>query len=209
MERSKYFLGSGIIILFHIVGFIGFQWEITRNLFEQLVPLNLLLSLTLLALFHVPKSRRWVVFAMLTILTGYIIEVLGVQTGIIFGTYSYDTALGPKFLGVPPIIGINWLMLVYSVGIITQKLSSHSIIKILVGTGMMILIDILIEPVAIEYHFWHWEHESVPLQNYLSWGIVAAGLLTYFHYIPEKAHNPLAWVVYLTQLLFFGAFALI
>ena len=37
----------------------------------------------------------------------------------------------------------------------------------------MVLLDIMIEPVAIELDFWQWEGGNIPLQNYLMWFIVA------------------------------------
>jgi len=208
MERSKrsLILGAVIIIIFHLVGFTGFQFSETRPLFERLVPMNLLLSLGILVWFHKPKNRNWLAFAVTTTAMGYFIEVLGVQSGIIFGEYAYDSALGPKVWGVPPMIGINWLMLTYAAGIITKSFPLNKIMQILLGACMMVCVDILIEPVAIEYNFWHWEKPEVPVQNYISWGIMAVVLLALFHRVPQKTHNPVAVIFFITQIMFFGAF---
>ncbi len=208
MERSKrsLILGAMIIIIFHLVGFAGFQFSETRPLFEKLVPMNLLLSLGILIWFHEPKNRNWLAFAVATAAMGYFLEVLGVQSGRIFGEYAYDSALGPKLLGVPPMIGINWLMLTYAAGMITQRFPLGKFVQLVLGACMMVFVDLLIEPVAIEYNFWHWEQPEIPLQNYISWGIIAVTLLALFHCVPQKTHNPLAVIFFVTQILFFGAF---
>ena len=39
-------------------------------------------------------------------------EAIGVNTGLLFGTYEYGANLGFKIFGVPLIIGVNWTVLI-------------------------------------------------------------------------------------------------
>jgi len=45
---------------------------------------------------------------------GFLIEVIGVKTGYIFGRYYYGQSLGYHLLSVPLLIGLNWGVLLYS-----------------------------------------------------------------------------------------------
>jgi putative membrane protein len=97
----------------YIAGIIGLNANATAELFKFLTPFNLVASLGILLYFHNDWNRNFIVFAVITFLTGYFIEVVGVKTGLIFGHYKYDRTLGFEILEVPPVIGVNWLLLVY------------------------------------------------------------------------------------------------
>jgi putative membrane protein len=40
--------------------------------------------------------------------------------------------------------------------------------------GGSVLFDLLLEPAAIALGYWQWQNNQIPLQNYLSWGALAA-----------------------------------
>ena len=211
MERKKHFLkiANGILILFHLVGIIGFHWEESRPLFQRLVPLNLLLSLGLLIPFHKEWNVPFGLFCGLIFLAGWGVEVLGVQGGWLFGPYSYGQALGFKLAEVPIIMGINWLLLIYLTGVISQSFSSNPLVNSALGAGLLVLMDFFIEPVAIQEDFWQWHMEHVPLRNYLAWYAIGFLMLRYFHGIGQTQNNPLALPLYLIMLAFFGAFGIL
>ncbi len=206
MERSKTAvrLGIAVLIIFHIIGLIGFSLESTRSLFQQLVPFNLLLAIGLLGYFHRIWTRSFGIFCLLIALAGFGVEVAGIQSGIIFGAYAYDTALGPKIWGTPPMIGINWLMLVYAAGISLQGLRLPKWALAAAGASLLVLLDFIMEPVAIAFDFWHWMEADIPLQNYIAWWAIAWLMLMYFLYLPIKKQNPLAGVLLVIQFVFFG-----
>lgn len=206
MERSKRAtqIGMAILVIFHIVGFTGFALESTRPLFQQLVPFNLLLSIGLLGYFHQEWTRKFAIFCILIFAAGFGIEVLGINTGVIFGPYLYDTALGPKIWGTPPMIGVNWLMLVYITGVILQDISLPKWVIAAIGATLLVLLDFIIEPVAIAFDFWHWLEADIPAQNFLAWWAVAYLMLLSFFYLSVKKKNPLAGILLLIQFVFFG-----
>src|ERR1700712_798596 len=105
-----------LLTAMYVAGFIGLQIPTVAPFFRFLTPLNLLGSLTILLRFHQDWNRSFLLFIVLAFVIGFFIEVIGIQTGIIFGKYHYETLLGFKLFGVPPVIGFNWLMLVYCVG---------------------------------------------------------------------------------------------
>ena len=67
----------------------------------------------------------------------------------------------------------------------------------------MVLIDLVIEPVAMKYGFWSWQGGQIPLQNYLAWFVVSFVLLQLFYRLKFRKVNLIAPALYFFQLLFF------
>ncbi|RYD87099.1 MAG: hypothetical protein EOP54_29315, partial [Sphingobacteriales bacterium] len=77
-----------VIIIFHIVGMIGFSTS-AKDLFTQIVPFHLLLMTLVIVLSHEPLNTKFLVFAVSIYIAGYLVEWIGVHTGYLFGTYWY------------------------------------------------------------------------------------------------------------------------
>lgn len=205
MERksSYYKIALALLMAMHVAGLIGLQHPVSRPIFEQLIAFNLVVTAAILFIFHTDFSYPFIAFALLTFLGGYFVEVAGVHTGAIFGHYRYGAALGFKLWEVPLLIGLNWLVLVYCTGIITHQLGVPLIAKIIAGSLLMVLLDYLIEPIAIKHDWWSWQTQEVPLQNYAGWFISALVLLTFFHILRFNKNNRMAPIIYAVQVFFF------
>jgi uncharacterized membrane protein len=59
-------------------------------------------------------SRNIVAFIVITVAISFASEAIGVATGLVFGAYHYTDLLGPKLLGVPPMIQIGYLATGYA-----------------------------------------------------------------------------------------------
>lgn len=193
-----------LLIAMYIAGFIGLQVDSVRPLFLYLVPYNLIASALILLRFHTDWNRAFILFCLFTFLVGYWIEVLGVKTGLIFGYYHYGEVLGVKMLDVPLLIGVNWLMLIYSIGAITNQLRQPIWVKLLVGALMMVTLDFFIEPVAITLDFWQWETALIPIQNYIAWFVVSVMLLGVYYSLQFGKENRMAGLFFMVQLGFFA-----
>ena len=107
-QYKSYFLY--FLILVYVSGSIGFV--VNPSFFSPFTPYTLLLT-CFVFLIHNPAVDKKFIMAFSSIaLLGFVMEVIGVKTGLIFGNYSYGNALGYKILGVPLIIPINWAMLI-------------------------------------------------------------------------------------------------
>jgi putative membrane protein len=208
MARSKTFQfkelhAALVLIIFHFVGIIGLSgpW---RSFFITLTSFNLLLSLFILLWFTPKFTGRFIVFSILSFVIGYGAEWIGVHTGYLFGDYSYGKALGLKLDEIPLMIGINWLMLTIGCGELAHKISKNIWVKMVIGAIFMTALDYLIEPVAIDLGFWHWNSIDIPLSNYLGWFFVSIPLQYLFQW-SRNGNNPAAKWLILSQLLFFIA----
>ncbi|WP_299758719.1 carotenoid biosynthesis protein [uncultured Pontibacter sp.] len=203
-------LAVAVLVIFHTVGFWGLLFSGRPEYFQKLTPMNLLLTNTLLFAFH----RRWnvgfILFAAVVFAVGFFSEVLGVHTGLLFGDYNYGQALGTKIWDVPLLIGLNWLMLVYTTGHLSNYTPLPWFAKAILGATLMVLLDYFIEPVAMAFDFWSWHGGHIPLSNFIGWFLVALALQVYFQQAAIYKNNKLAPYVYVVQLLFFiGIFILL
>ena len=183
--------GGPIIVIFHAVG-VGL---LTSSWSEQavvLTPLNLGL-LAILYLLARNKVEHPVSYA-LPALLGFLVEMIGTNTGYPFGAYAYSTILGPGIWNTPFMIGILWWVLLRSFTDVFGRITESPILNSLLTGIAMVGLDILIEPVAISLNFWQWEAPEVPLENYISW----FALSFIFAWISKKGNsrNPLSiWVI--------------
>lgn len=193
-----------ILPLMYLAGLIGLNVPLSASLFQVLTPFNLIASLILLLLFHTDFRPSFWVYCAVAFSVGFLVEVVGVHTGAIFGEYAYGEVLGLKVLEVPLTIGINWLMLSYLCGSVTDRLPVTMILKVLIAAGMMTLLDFVIEPAAVQLGFWQWYGGSIPPQNYLAWYVVSAALFFVYFKMPFQKKNILAPLLLVLQFLFFG-----
>jgi putative membrane protein len=193
-----------ITTIIYAVGLAGFLLSEWLPLFEKLTPANLIFASIMVFAFHRPWSGRFLAFILAVFVAGWSVEWLGVNTGIIFGAYSYDDGLGFKLFEIPLIIGLNWVLLIYCSGTIASYTPLPNWAKALLGALLMVALDVLIEPFAIAHGLWSWETPSVPLRNYLAWFIVSFMMLLPFFRYHFSNRNPVAVAVYVLQLVFFG-----
>uniref|UniRef100_UPI004047E619 carotenoid biosynthesis protein n=2 Tax=Roseivirga sp. TaxID=1964215 RepID=UPI004047E619 len=197
-------LATAFLIATHIAGAIGLIYEPTRSLFQNLTPLNLLVTAAIIFHFEKEKTAQYFIFIIATFLIGFFAEVLGVKTGMIFGDYAYGETLGIKVLNVPLSIGLNWAILIYIAGIVSNKLFENFWLRISFGSILMVLLDFLIEPVAIDFDFWTWNTPEIPIQNYIGWFILSLLLHSLFQKLNFGKTNPLAIKLLIIQFSFFA-----
>jgi len=191
-----------LLIFMHAVGVIGLlsEWSV---IFLLITPFFLLLTFSLVLLNHKTFSTPFILFACIVIFASFFIEFIGVNTGKIFGNYTYGNTLGFKIGNTPLLIGILWFILIYNIGIMISSWSTSTVLKSLLGAFYMVFIDFFIEPVAIKLGFWSWENNSIPIQNYIAWFSVSFVFFLLFYTMNFKKHNPIATIVYCTQIGFF------
>lgn len=202
-EKKKERIAIIILVILHAVGAVGFAIPQLTELFKQLVPLNLLISLFVLLYFHKPYTPAFFLGVIVVMFAGWSVEWLGVETGQIFGEYYYEGTLGYKVAGIPLMIGVNWFILLYCGLLLAEKIAKPLWIKAVLAGFFMVMMDFLIEPVAIRYDYWEWASIHVPTQNYIAWFVVGFIMAFGFGSLKLKTQNSIALPLYFIQLLFF------
>jgi putative membrane protein len=198
-QRALIFLA-----IFYVVGLVGFTVPIYAD-FAKLTPFNLLLSLGVALSFHRNWSFPMVLCLWICGVAGFFIEVVGTNTGWIFGIYHYGKTLGFQLWNTPLSMAINWILTTYSAGMSVQLLleKKHIITKIIVGALLMVSLDVLIEPIAMRFDFWQWENNIVPMKNYRGWFFSSLPLLLFFFLANGERQNKVAFGVFILQITFF------
>lgn len=200
--QDKTKLSIAFLIIIHLVG-IGGMLSPYKDLFAGLTPINLLVSFVVLMANHHNLQKNWIVYLVAIYVAGFAVEVIGVNTGFPFGEYTYGKNLGPKILGTPLMIGLNWAMLIYCSSAIAI-LHHNSFVQAGVAATFMLLYDLNLEPSAIELGLWNWEMVSIPIQNYVSWFVIAFVMHYFLYRFLGKPQNKIAKPLYLIQMIFFA-----
>lgn len=124
-------------------------------------------------------------------------------TGVLFGEYSYGSPLGWKVFDVPLMIGVNWFLLSFASLGIAGKLFNGAIPRVLLSAALMVLLDVLIEPVAIALDFWQWQAVDVPLQNYVMWFVAALVINGIVHSMVKQIDFKTSAYLFGAQIYFF------
>lgn len=192
------------LVIFYSVGTTGLLLPNYREQFLDLSFLNLILSFVVVLLARVKDHQQFHLFLFLAFMVGMTAEWIGTKTGLLFGNYSYGANLGPKLWGVPLVIGFNWGILVVTSASIVNRIKSSILTKSALAAALMTLLDVLMEPVAIQSDYWTWVGE-IPLYNYICWFIISLPL----HYIYFKTNLVESNKVYTALFLILTTFFII
>ena len=165
------------------------------------------------------KNRSFYLFFLSCFLVGMCAEIIGVRTGWLFGHYAYGHVLGYRILDTPFIIGVNWFVVVFCSGCTVQFLKNKwqpstpgghsrsiagSSVTLIAGALLAVFFDWLMEPVAIQLHYWQWQPAGIiPLYNYVCWFVVSGLLLFFFHKGTFNRQNVFAVNLLVLQVIFF------
>lgn len=197
-------IARAILVIFFIVGITGIILSETRDLFILLTPLALILSFIVMASFHKPLYLKRELLVFTTIFSvSFLFEAVGVNTGKIFGSYSYGESLGTKIFGTPLLIGLNWVMLTYCTAVIADKIKIPVILKITTASLLMVLYDGIMEQVAPVMKMWSFSAGVIPMANYIAWFVISFLFHSFLRFTDIKIINSIAGFIFALQLLFF------
>ena len=127
--------------------------------------------------------RRGLASAAIAVGIALVAELVGVSTGFPFGDYGYGTTLGPRVLGiVPVVIPLSWFCMLYaSLAIAARAGAGPRGACVLAALGLVAW-DVLMDPaMSAAFRFWSWhqggEYHGMPLVNWAGWmltGLVLA-----------------------------------
>ncbi|MEM0064994.1 MAG: carotenoid biosynthesis protein [Metallosphaera sp.] len=128
------------------------------------------IALIALYFFHsyLTLGKRAINFFLVSFSIGLIAEIIGVNTGLLFGRYYYTPYLGFEVFNVPILIPFLWSTLGYFSYVPTRNY--------LISPLFMVIIDLAIDPLFSKFD-WHWIHPGpyfgVPIYNFVSWYVVS------------------------------------
>ncbi|HAA00909.1 MAG: carotenoid biosynthesis protein [Flavobacteriales bacterium] len=198
----RLWIAIAVLVIFYAVGFWGFATQ-NQLEFASLTWVNLVMS-GVFVFFPLRKLSGSELLVMISIFVlSFVVEMVGVMTGALFGEYAYGANLGWKMYEVPIVIGLNWLMLVYATQQVASVLFSHWLLIAFFGALLMTGMDFLIEPVAMKLDYWQWKDDTIPFRNYLSWFIFGFIFQVLMVKVFRPKMNPAAICLFVLQAVFF------
>jgi len=189
-------IATSLAIIFHALGTIGLVF-INISLFNRATAFNLFLMFLLLIWTQQSKEKSFFRFLAYSFSIGMGLEIIGKNTGLVFGNYSYGDVLGPKLFGVPVLIGVNWFILATCIGAFLDKMwparrspfPQHNKrigawVKLFAGAILFVLFDLVMEGPATSLGYWHWAGGEPPAFNSHCWFLTGFILLS----IRQKMH---------------------
>ncbi len=205
-HRSPFYISAFLAVLIHTAGAIGMIFY-DLDSFVRLTPANLILMFLLLVWNEGSLKKEFFVLFIVGYISGVVTEIIGVNTGLLFGNYQYGNLFGNKIVGVPLVIGLNWFCIVYASYCITKQIifpTSQQRFVIAVFTGLLATVfDFIMEPVAVELNFWQWEGGGIPVYNYISWFVISGCLAFFFERRHIQSKNLFAPILLYIQVVFF------
>ncbi len=219
MLKTKTQIATAVAIFFHTIGLVGIF--VNKEFFVASTALNLLLMLVLLFYTQQKLNAPFLLFFALCVCVGIAVEMIGTNTGFLFGQYKYGKMLGLALKNVPIIIGINWFIIMYCCGItvhtilikLTARLEamtgaaspSLKIISIISDGAMLaVFFDWIMEPAAIKLGYWKWLNDAkIPSFNYLSWFAISTILMAAFGLLKFEKQNIFAVNLLMIMMMFF------
>ncbi len=142
-----------------------------------LVAANLAMALPLAAGLWPVLGRRGIIALASVALFSYVIEGVGVETGVPYGRFSYALGLEPLLFGrVPLPLPLFWVPMVLNASLLALASARPDVSRITIwlrAVLALVLLDGVLDPGAVGLGFWGWDepgrYYGVPLQNFVGW----------------------------------------
>ncbi|MFZ3079878.1 MAG: carotenoid biosynthesis protein [Bellilinea sp.] len=190
-----------------------------HRVMNWLTPVNTLV-LFAFAVMHGAQRFGWKRILLMVVTVSAVslaFESYGVATGEVYGPYYYTDMLGPKFLGlVPLLIPVAWFMMMYASFlmadlVVPADFGSPTSRRLWVAAAAGIVMtawDLAMDPMMVGGGHWVWETQGayfgVPLQNFWGWWLTTFTALAIYLIladvlIKQPVHItavPVSWAIY-------------
>lgn len=193
-----------LFLLLYGVGTAGHLIDFFKNIMLTLTP-YVLFGTSAILIYLLLKDFAKANFIWLTVIYSVtlLIEIAGVKTGYIFGSYYYGDVLGVKLFEVPLVIGLNWVMVLAGVIVLINNIKTNVHLKSIIVGLLAVVFDFVLEPAAINLGYWNWSGGEIPVQNYAAWFLIAVFSSYFYSFIKADINIKLFSYYYFIQLFFF------
>jgi uncharacterized membrane protein len=173
-------------------------------------------------------ARSLGAFILITAVVSFSSEAAGVATGLVFGDYHYSDQLGPKLLGVPPVVQLAYISMGYAslsvARVVLGNTGSPRGLRLLAlplaGTFVMVAWDMALDPYSSTVSGdWVWEeggeYFGVPIHNYIGWFCTVLLIFTLYEAYsaciaaPKPRANAMSRAFWSEPIVYYAIFAAI
>lgn len=201
--KIKPMTAGWIVAAVYIFGLLALVFPDTRSVARQLIWPVILFTFIILLCFHKKWNKEFVFSVFLIAFTGFLIEVVGIKTGYVFGYYRYEPVMGYKLWETPLILMAYWFIVIYVTRQVAEMIARDTFLVSVLASGLLLLLDYFMEPFAMKFGLRTWNEGRIPMHNYIGW-FVSSIIVQYIYCKSIKMPaNKLSLVVYLVMLGFF------
>jgi len=140
--------------------------------------------------------RRAVSAAFTVVCFTWVLELVGSNTGVPFGTYDYSTLLQPQIVGVPLVVPFAWFAMAIPAREVVRALGARrGWQRVLFGAAALTAWDVFLDPQMVAEGYWLWAtdgwYRGIPLTNYVGWMIGGAVVMTILEFSLPHRERPL------------------
>lgn len=159
-----------LILFLNVIGILLVSQS--REVITNLTAPMLLLQLGLLLFVLRRHLKLILVLLALVGFFGFSAEVIGVNTGLIFGDYKYGEVLGLALFNVPILISVNWFLVTFCATSMAFALKQEPKKIALLSSIFVVVYDFILERFATKFGLWQWMG-GIPAKNYITWFILS------------------------------------
>ena len=172
------------------------------DLFLSLSPISLFFTFLIVVYSNIEVSYKSFATIIFIFSLSIISEIIGVNYGLLFGSYYYGENLGYSIYGVPLVIGLNWVVLTVSSGNIAIYFFENKYLSIFIGSLLMLILDVIMEQVSGNIDFWYFNDDNL-IFNYITWFILGACNQYFYQSLNYTKNLVISVNVYLSFIVFF------
>lgn len=180
---------ASIIYMIFLLGLTGYAASFLRPLALTITPFGITAAVLAAVYEPIKNNRSLLVWIILVYFITVTLEIIGTNTGIVFGNFHYGNTLGPKIMNVPYIVGLNWVMIILGTNAVAYILSKGRYFRWVIASCLLVITFYFGENPAAELDYWSWLGNYIPLKNYASCFLIAfaasaalsLGVKNYFH----------------------------
>ena len=198
-----------LLMVIYMTSLVGFTTAHQQAWYLYYTPYFILLNAILLLFYQKERSKSTLYFSVSTILLGFTVEVIALQTGSLYGPYTFGETLGVAVLGVPLVMPVYWLVNALSTACLVNKLPlKKPWLLSTLGALLMILLTGVIHLLAPQLGFWSIASANGLIRLSLVGFLTGFALQYLFIRLKLSPKNPMAVYVYGGLLIFFlGVFS--
>lgn len=203
--KNKESFFTYLIIIFFLAGLIFHLIPYTQKYVLAITDITMLLtnSIVLFFVLREQKNKILLYWSILTFILTFLTELIGVRTGLIFGTYQYGQTMLIQLFNIPVVIGMNWVILMLGSYSLAQMTFRRAVFVPLFSSLLIVGFDFLMEEVAMKLDYWQWAGNKIPLQNYIAWFFISLIFSTILVLFKVNVESKILKVYFLIQLGFF------
>lgn len=232
-QKEKILWGIfGVTIIFAVLKIVSSSFSSTTSeliLIDQIL-LFLPVLLLFLHLFLKLGAIRGLFLVFLSVIVGFIAEVVSVKYGTVFGSPYRYRAFSWMFFGVPALVPIYWAVFIYTGYTLVssflfwigsdkpnRKQGNAVLLPILIFLDGLVVtaIDVFMDPLQVKAGNWVWLEEGpffgVPIGNFVGWFLVtvfSTGIFRIFEYFSPKPIPASGRSIFLIPVIGYGVLCL-